>query len=317
MACVSDGGTPISHQDMDSGAVEVEPVDSGTVGSAPIVDAGTSEVPCPGGDIDGDTICDDVDNCLNDSNQDQADGDGDGIGDVCDACPALSNGEGIDTDNDGIDESCGGDACYEGMSNWAPNTYPVAEGALTRLDPTGNNQWIVEDSRTGRTWLSCVYNTADGAGCDGIEPIDDWDPNTENDYLDWNSQWIRCNELVWAGYSDWTIPTIDELQTLNDFAPDNFPVDTTLFPNLVDPDGNDALVWSRSPYPGSSTQFFSYSFASGYVGYHSQTADIGVLCVREEASSSRCFDLVTTEMPTKISSSTTLLVSCGKKVTGV
>ena len=77
----------------------------------------TSEVPCPGGDIDGDTICDDVDNCLNDSNQDQADGDGDGIGDVCDACPALSNGEGIDTDNDGIDESCGGDACYEGMSN--------------------------------------------------------------------------------------------------------------------------------------------------------------------------------------------------------
>ncbi|MBL91356.1 MAG: hypothetical protein CMH56_06030 [Myxococcales bacterium] len=294
--CVGDGGI-LWPEEPDAGtAPPSTATDAGTEAPLPpVIDAGNS-APCPSGDTDNDGICDDVDNCVNDPNTNQADGDTDGIGDVCDACPALPNGEGTDADDDGIDDSCGGDHCYEGMSDWSPATYPVASGALTRADPAGNDQWVVEDSRTGRTWLSCLYNTADGTGCEDIDPYDDWDPSTENDYLDWNSQWIRCDELEWAGHSDWTVPSIDELQTLNDFAPDNFPVDSTMFPNLVNPEGTNALVWSRSPYPGSSTQFFSYSFASGYVGYHNQTADIGVLCVRKTNPSSRCFDLETSNI---------------------
>ena len=38
-------------------------------------------------DIDGDTICGDIDNCVDDANNDQLDYDGDGEGDVCDDCP--------------------------------------------------------------------------------------------------------------------------------------------------------------------------------------------------------------------------------------
>jgi hypothetical protein len=44
------------------------------------------------GDVDGDGICDDLDNCDADYNPDQADCDGDGAGDACDA----------DDDNDGV-----------------------------------------------------------------------------------------------------------------------------------------------------------------------------------------------------------------------
>ncbi|MEZ4943202.1 MAG: T9SS type A sorting domain-containing protein [Saprospiraceae bacterium] len=40
-------------------------------------------------DSDGDGVYDDVDNCLETANPDQADEDGDGIGDTCDACPVI------------------------------------------------------------------------------------------------------------------------------------------------------------------------------------------------------------------------------------
>ncbi|MCB9344557.1 MAG: T9SS type A sorting domain-containing protein [Lewinellaceae bacterium] len=40
-------------------------------------------------DSDGDGIADDVDNCIETANPDQADEDGDGIGDACDACPTV------------------------------------------------------------------------------------------------------------------------------------------------------------------------------------------------------------------------------------
>ena len=50
-------------------------------------------------DSDGDGINDDVDNCPNDSNADQADSDGDGTGDVCDDTPNP-----VDSDGDGIND---------------------------------------------------------------------------------------------------------------------------------------------------------------------------------------------------------------------
>ncbi len=63
-------------------------------------------------DTDGDSVGDNCDNCLNDSNIDQLDSDIDGIGDVCDVCP---NDPYNDADNDGI---CGDlDNCV----NFNPN----------------------------------------------------------------------------------------------------------------------------------------------------------------------------------------------------
>ena len=55
-------------------------------------------------DSDGDGINDDVDNCPNDSNADQADSDGDGTGDICDDTPnpVDSDGDGINDDVDNV-----------------------------------------------------------------------------------------------------------------------------------------------------------------------------------------------------------------------
>ncbi len=78
--------------------------------SVPIVvtEGGTTD-PCEnaGGDSDGDGVCDNVDNCVNTANPDQADNDGDGIGNVCDDTPNGGGNDpcanaGGDTDGDGV-----------------------------------------------------------------------------------------------------------------------------------------------------------------------------------------------------------------------
>lgn len=79
-------------------------------------------------DTDGDGINDDVDNCPNIANADQADNDGDGIGNVCDDdddndgildtddnCPLIANADQADTDGDGIGDVCDDDDDNDGV----------------------------------------------------------------------------------------------------------------------------------------------------------------------------------------------------------
>jgi hypothetical protein len=59
---------------------------------------------------EGDGVCDEVDNCVNDVNTDQADADGDGKGDVCDVCPADNPDDGDNDGECGIADPCPCDA---------------------------------------------------------------------------------------------------------------------------------------------------------------------------------------------------------------
>lgn len=57
-------------------------------------------------DLDGDDVCDEIDNCAGLSNGEQADADADGVGDACDSCPHARNVTQVDTDADGIGDAC-------------------------------------------------------------------------------------------------------------------------------------------------------------------------------------------------------------------
>ena len=63
---------------------------------------------CTGGlpDADGDGVPDNVDNCPNTPNADQADADHDGVGDACDNCRYTANANQADGDGDGVGDAC-------------------------------------------------------------------------------------------------------------------------------------------------------------------------------------------------------------------
>jgi len=67
---------------------------------------------CPGtdnhgqADQDADTVGDACDNCVATSNQDQSNPDGDTRGDACDNCPTLSNASQANADGDGAGDAC-------------------------------------------------------------------------------------------------------------------------------------------------------------------------------------------------------------------
>ncbi|AUC82660.1 thrombospondin type 3 repeat-containing protein [Lacinutrix sp. Bg11-31] len=84
------------------------------------------------GDEDGDGVINDIDNCLNTANPDQADTDGDGVGDACqdtdndgvldinDNCPTTANTNQLDTDGDGVGDVCqdtDGDGVVDAVDN--------------------------------------------------------------------------------------------------------------------------------------------------------------------------------------------------------
>jgi len=81
-------------------------------------------------DTDGDGARDDVDNCVDVQNTDQADADGDSIGDACDNdrdgddvvddgdnCPKTSNADQADMDDDGIGDACDDDIDGDDAAN--------------------------------------------------------------------------------------------------------------------------------------------------------------------------------------------------------
>jgi len=61
---------------------------------------------CIFGDTDGDSYCDGIDNCPENSNLSQSDSDGDGVGNACDNCVFTANPDQLDSDGDGEGDAC-------------------------------------------------------------------------------------------------------------------------------------------------------------------------------------------------------------------
>jgi len=101
--------------------------------------------------------------------------------------------------------------------------------------------------------------------------------------------WDTCNDLEYAGYDDWRVPSRDELVSLVqcDDGPLNYPsrtwcgngnyapptIDTTLFPNCPS-----TRFWTSAAYGGGSAHSWLVYFATGGVG--NKGFALSVFCVR-------------------------------------
>ncbi|MFZ1693327.1 MAG: hypothetical protein WAT74_09035, partial [Flavobacteriales bacterium] len=137
-------------------------------------------------DADGDGICDNDDNCVDDANPGQEDGDSDGVGDACDVCPSVANGNPGDACDDGnpntvldvlgVGPTCGcaGVPCttdldfvYQADGN-DDLTWQLFEQGTNTLVQTGGGSLIGNGSEATCLPDGCFYLVVTDGGGDGI-----------------------------------------------------------------------------------------------------------------------------------------------------
>ena len=117
-----------------------------------------------------------------------------------------------------------------------------ADFAYQTLDPAANGEIVAVDNVTGLMWA------ADGeeAGCNfGAQ-------TTWEEALDWAAG------LTFAGYSDWQLPNLRQLQSLVDAGRDNPAIDETYFPlTRVD------YYWTGTTFNNQTGNAWTVSFFMG------------------------------------------------------
>ncbi|MGK5094511.1 DUF1566 domain-containing protein [Deltaproteobacteria bacterium TL4] len=101
-----------------------------------------------------------------------------------------------------------------------------------------------------------------------------WQQAGDKEYA-WEKAINYCKALRLAGYQDWRLPAIEELQMLienNHGAPF---INTTLFPNT-----QSSSYWSSTTYAYYTSFAWSVNFYFGYVSYYNKTYSFYVRCVR-------------------------------------
>lgn len=147
-------------------------------------------------------------------------------------------------------------AAVSGSSSGEKSKY-VDNGDGTVTDNVNNLMWQQAASAEYYNW----YGSA------GV-----YDATANPDSID------ACGPLALAGYSDWRLPTIDELKTLikEDATP---KIDTAFFPRAAD----EAYMtyWSTTPLQSSTTCAWYINFNFGSVINSNKQYGDHVLCVRE------------------------------------
>ena len=129
----------------------------------------------------------------------------------------------------------------------------LAAAPLDRYQLTSE---VARDTRTGLAWQrSGAANT-----------------------FTWPSAVTHCENLLFAGQSDWRLPTVKELQTLVDEDGEGLAIDATAFP------GTPAVTyWSSSPVAAAPDHAWGVRFDGGVTVQAPAAQQNRVRCVRDAA----------------------------------
>ncbi|NCF21131.1 MAG: DUF1566 domain-containing protein [Haliea sp.] len=147
-----------------------------------------------------------------------------------------------------------------------------AQGKYSRI--TNSEEVCIQDSETGLVWAT---KTDRGGLHDFRNTYSWWDPNEANGELDyrgtenagkcagsscdtWNYV-IAVNQAGYCGYTDWRMPSKDELFSISELQrADNPPtIDITFFPH-----SQAAEYWSRNDYSFQWDAAWAWNFQFGH-----------------------------------------------------
>ena len=107
-----------------------------------------------------------------------------------------------------------------------------------------NGDGTVSDLSTGLMWAK----DGNGAGCNNGNP------------LKWEDAIDFAEALEFAGYDDWYLPEIKELETIVDYGRSNPAIDPTYFPA-----SQSDRYWSSTTYVDDTSLAWFVNFYDGYV----------------------------------------------------
>ena len=104
-----------------------------------------------------------------------------------------------------------------------------------------------------------------------------WQDNSaaKNTKKDWQGALAFCSELHLAGYDDWRLPNIKELESIISISQDN-PAIKNGFKNV----GGSGYYWSSSAHESSEEFAWMMNFKRGYEYNNYKTYKRYVRCVR-------------------------------------
>lgn len=129
-----------------------------------------------------------------------------------------------------------------------------------------NNDGTITDLITGLTWQK-ILNT---------------------NIMTWEEALNYCESLTLAGYSDWRLPNIKELQSLNNEFLKNPSLDTNFFKNVFL-----SNYWSSSTLQGQTPKAWYMNLFYGLITYENKTGKLRVISVRGMSSQPADFPDIT------------------------
>jgi hypothetical protein len=136
----------------------------------------------------------------------------------------------------------------------------------------------VRDVKTITTVTTQFTNNGNGTINDNLTGLT-WQQVPNADTLTWENALVYAEGLTLGGFSDWRLPNIKELQSINDERIINPSVPTTYFSTI-----GIKKYWSSTSLPNQTTRAWYLSTQVGITTYELKTARQSLICVRGNSS---------------------------------
>ena len=148
---------------------------------------------------------------------------------------------------------------------------------------TDNKNGTITDNATGLMWKKCSLGQTDNESCDGPATPYNWDFDYSGD-VEHPYAFTACADLNaahYAGYSDWRLPNVKELMSIEDYSSEYYvdeephSINTVAFPNT-----QDDYYWSSNIYAPWDAFIWVVNFTHVLIG--GRTGDVlsYVRCIR-------------------------------------